>query len=237
VNKLRHRPKNKEFPIDGPSRQLVSRLNSNSASAVEIAKERSDIIGSMSEVTELLAAVERGDSQATAELLPLVYDELRRLARGHMAQERAEHTLQATALVHDAYLRLVGDVSQRWDGRGHFFAAAAEAMRRILIEHARRKNALKRGGHRERIELNDELPPIASPCDNVDDLLALDEALDRLAAEDPDKAELVKLLYFAGLNLEEAATAQGISRTTAYRHWLFARAWLHDAITGKRATE
>lgn len=188
----------------------------------------------MSEVTRLLMAIEHGDTHASAELLPVVYEELRRLARSRMAQERAEHTLEATALVHEAYLRLIGEEDGRWDGRGHFFAAAAEAMRRILIEHARRKNALKNGGQREQIELDDDLPPIASPCDNVDDLLALDEALGRLAAEDPNKAELVKLLYFAGFNLEEAAAVQGISRTTAYRHWLFARAWLHEAISGRR---
>jgi RNA polymerase sigma factor (TIGR02999 family) len=188
----------------------------------------------MSEVTRLLMAIEQGDSHASAELLPVVYEELRRLARSRMAQERAEHTLEATALVHEAYLRLIGEEDARWDGRGHFFAAAAEAMRRILIEHARRKHALKNGGQREQVELDDDLPPIASPCDNVDDLLALDEALERLAQQDPSKAELVKLLYFAGLNLEEAAAAQGISRTTAYRHWLFARAWLHEAISGRR---
>ena len=187
----------------------------------------------MSEVTRLLNAIDQGDSRAAEELLPLVYEELRRLARSRMANERGEHTLQATALVHEAYLRLVDDEDACWDGRNHFFAAAAEAMRRILIEHARRKKAFKRGGQHHRVELDDVLPPIASPCDNVDDLLALDEALDRLAAEDPAKAELVKLLYFAGLNLDEAAAAQGIGRTTAYRHWLFARAWLHDAIAGK----
>jgi RNA polymerase sigma factor (TIGR02999 family) len=187
----------------------------------------------MSDVTRLLNAIHEGDTQATAELLPIVYDELRRLARAHMANERAEHTLQATALVHEAYLRLVDDAHSQWDGRSHFFAAAAEAMRRILIEHARRKNAQKRGGDHERVDLHDDLPAIVSPCDNIDDLLALNDALDRLAAADPPKAELVKLLYFAGLNLEEAAAAQGISRTTAYRHWLFARAWLHDAIAGK----
>jgi RNA polymerase sigma factor (TIGR02999 family) len=191
----------------------------------------------MSEVTRLLLAIEQGNSHASAELLPLVYEELRRLARSRMAQERAEHTLEATALVHEAYLRLIGEEEARWDGRGHFFAAAAEAMRRILIEHARRKKAIKHGGQREQFELDDELPPIASPCDDVDDLLALDEALERLAQQDPSKAELVKLLYFAGFNLEEAAAAQGISRTTAYRHWLFARAWLHDAIAGKSEAE
>ena len=188
----------------------------------------------MSDVTRLLAALENGDSQATAQLLPLVYEELRRLARSQMAQERAEHTLQATALVHEAYLRLVvNGGSSSWDGRGHFFGAAAEAMRRILVEHARRKQALKHGGQHHRVELGDDFPPIAAPCDRVDDLLALDEALDRLAEEDAAKAELVKLLYFAGLNLEEAAAAQGISRTTAYRHWVFARAWLYDAMAGK----
>jgi RNA polymerase sigma factor (TIGR02999 family) len=187
----------------------------------------------MSEVTRLIQAIGRGDSQATAELLPLVYDELRRLARAHMAQERAEHTLQATALVHEAYLRLLKDEDPRWGGRCHFFAAAAEAMRRILIEHARRKNALKRGGRQPRVHLDDDFPAIASPCDNLDDLLELDQALDRLAQEDPEKAQLVKLLYFAGLNLSEAAAVLGMPRTTAYRRWLYARAWLHDAIAGK----
>jgi RNA polymerase sigma factor (TIGR02999 family) len=198
----------------------------------------------MSEVTQLLTAIERGDSQATAELWPLVYEELRRLARARMANERAEHTLQATALVHEAYLRLIGDVDARWDSRGHFYAAAAEAMRRILVEHARGKRALKRGGERQQVPLDDDIPLIASPCDNVDDLLELDEALDRLAAVDAPMAELVKLLYFAGLNLEEAAAVQGISRTTAYRHWQFARAWLlhamqeeeKDALEQKRGT-
>jgi RNA polymerase sigma factor (TIGR02999 family) len=189
--------------------------------------------GGMSDVSRLLAAIENGNAQATAQLLPLVYDELRRLARRNMAHERAEHTLDATALVHEAYVRLVGDEDARWDGRAHFFAAAAEAMRRILVEHARRKHALKHGGALRRVELDDDLAPIISPCNDVNDLLALDEALDRLANEDARKAELVKLLYFAGLNLEEAAATQGISRTTAYRHWLFARAWLYDAMAGK----
>ena len=184
----------------------------------------------MGPVTQILSAIERGDTQAAEKLLPLVYEELRRLARSHMANERAQHTLDATALVHEAYLRLVGDTDAHWDGRGHFFSAAAEAMRRILIEHARAKHALKRGGERQRVELDDDFPQIASPCDNVDDLLELDEALEELAKVDSAKAELVKLLYFAGLNLEEAAAAQGISRTTAYRHWQFARAWLHDAM-------
>jgi RNA polymerase sigma factor (TIGR02999 family) len=189
----------------------------------------------MSEVTELMAAIERGDTRATAELLPLVYEELRRLARAHMVNERADHTLQATALVHEAYIRLIGDRDARWDGEGHFYAAAAEAMRRILIEHARGKGALKRGGNRQQHSLDGDFPLISSPCDNVDDLLALNDALDQLAMVDVTKAELVKLLYFAGLNLDEAAVAQGISRTTAYRHWQFARAWLHDAMQQKDA--
>lgn len=186
----------------------------------------------MSEVTQLLEAISAGDQAATAQLLPVVYQELRRIARSHMSNERAEHTLQATALVHEAYLRLIGDANPRWDGRGHFFSAAAEAMRRILIEHARAKNALKRGGNFDRVELVD-CPAITSPCDKIDDLLSLNEALDRLAIEHPAKADLVKLLYFAGLSLDEAATVQGISRTTAYRHWLFARAWLFDAMGEK----
>lgn len=153
----------------------------------------------MSDVTQILEAIRQGDAQAASRLLPLVYDELRRLARAHMAQERAEHTLEATAVVHEAYLRLVKENDAHWDGRGHFFAAAAEAMRRILIEHARKKNALRRGGGQRCVALDDDFPPIASPCDNLDDLVALDEAIDRLAQEHPDKAALVKLLYFAGL--------------------------------------
>lgn len=183
----------------------------------------------MSEVTQLLQAIGKGDSKATAQLLPLVYDELRRIAGSRMRYERAEHTLQATALVHEAYLRLLGDTNPQWEGRGHFFAAAAEAMRRILIEHARAKQALKRGGDVNRVEL-DDFPAIAGPWDKIDDLLSLDEALVRLEHEDSAKAELVKLLYFAGLSLDQAAAAMGVSRSTAYRNWLFARAWLFDAM-------
>jgi RNA polymerase sigma factor (TIGR02999 family) len=168
--------------------------------------------------------------QAVAELLPLVYEELRRLARAKMAQERGEHTLQATALVHEAYLRLIDGEPAKWDGRRHFFGAAAEAMRRILIEHARRKNCMKQGGGRERVELDEDLPEIQSPCADVADLLALDSAMARLSAEHADKAELVKLIYFAGLSLDEAAAALGISKTTAHRHAVFARAWLFDAM-------
>jgi RNA polymerase sigma factor (TIGR02999 family) len=186
----------------------------------------------MSDVTRILSQLESGDGRAAEQLLPLVYDELKRLAAHRLALEKPGNTLQATALVHEAYVRLVEvDAVQSWDSRGHFFAAAAEAMRRILIDRARRKNAVKHGGERQRIELGDA-PAIALPCENLDELLALDEALDKLAAVDANKATLVKLLYFAGLNLDDAAAAQGISRTTAYRHWLFARAWLKDAIDG-----
>ncbi len=187
----------------------------------------------MSDATRLLHAIGQGDGRAASELLPIVYQELRRLARAQMANERSEHTLQATALVHEAYLRLVKDQPDGWDGRRHFFAAAAEAMRRILIEHARQKSSSKRGGGHRALELDEQLPAISCPCDGID-LLALDEALARLSLESPAIAELVKLSFFAGLSLEEAAVALGISRATAYRHWAFARAWLHDAIAGER---
>jgi RNA polymerase sigma factor (TIGR02999 family) len=190
----------------------------------------------MSDATRLLQAMRVGGEHAaaSAELLPLVYQELRRLARSHMAQERGSHTLQATALVHEAYLRLIADEPTRWENRRHFFAAAAEAMRRILIEHARQKRSLKRGGDRQRVELEDdsEIPAIAYPVGSADELLALNDALDRLAAEDPVRAELVKLMHFAGLSVEDAAEVMGISRATAYRHWVYSRAWLHDAIEG-----
>jgi len=167
-----------------------------------------------------------------------VYQELRRLARSHMAQERGSHTLQPTALVHEAYLRLIEAEPTRWDNRRHFFAAAAEAMRRILIEHARQRRSLKRGGDRQRVELevDSEILAIAYPVGSADELLALNDALDRLAAEDPARAELVKLMHFAGLSVEDAAEVMGISRATAYRHWVYSRAWLHDAIEGKSHT-
>src|SRR6476661_5046082 len=184
----------------------------------------------MSEVTRLLQLMGDGDRDAGAVLLPLIYDELRRLARARMAQERAGHTLDATALVHEAYLRLMNDgdgAIAGFDSRGHFFTAAAEAMRRILIEHARARNAAKRGGGMERVGLEDDLlPGISSPCDNIVDLLGLDEALNHLEAEHPDKAAVIKLLYFAGLNLEEVGATLGISTATAHRHALFGRAWL-----------
>ncbi len=182
----------------------------------------------MSDVTIVLNAIERGDAQAAAELLPLVYSELRRLAAQKLAQEKPGQTLQATALVHEAFLRLVGQRNeQRWDSRGHFFAAAAESMRRILVESVRRKRRLKRGGDLNREELFDIEASDALP---VDDLLALDDALDRLAMEDAQKAELVKLRFFAGLSVAEAARCLGISRATAVRHWAYARAWLYDRI-------
>ena len=181
-------------------------------------------------VTQLLDAAAAGDPNAAAELLPLVYAELRSLASARLAAEAPGQTLQATALVHEAYLRLVGSSSDRpWNGRGHFFGAAAEAMRRVLVEAARRKRRVKHGGGHRRVDLDDVT---ADPEVRSDELLALDEALDSLAREDPAKANLVKLRYFAGLTLEEAAACQGISLATAKRRWALARAWLYDAISG-----
>jgi RNA polymerase sigma factor (TIGR02999 family) len=183
----------------------------------------------MSDVTRILSAMERGDRQAAAQLLPLVYDELRRLAAQKLAQEKPGQTLDATALVHEAYLRLVGPADEaRWTDRGHFFAAAAQAMRNILVDRARRKGSDKRGGGRQRVELEDV--PVAPAAD--DDLLALDEALTRLEGEDPEAASVVKLRYFAGLSVEDAAQSLGMSRATAYRHWSFARAWLLSELAG-----
>ena len=181
----------------------------------------------MSEITHLLEAAASGDRRAAADLLPLVYDELRRLAAARMAAEKPGHTLDATALVHEAYLRLVGD--QHFEGRGHFFAAAAEAMRRVLVNHARDRNRLKRGGGRRRIDLDRLTGPMAA---TDDDLLELDDALDGLTREYPVAAEFVKLRFFAGLTLGEAADALGLPRRTADRHWAFARAWLADALAG-----
>jgi RNA polymerase sigma factor (TIGR02999 family) len=184
----------------------------------------------MTDVTRILSAIEQGDPQAAEQLLPLVYDELRRLAARRLADEEPGHTLQPTALVHEAYLKLVGaDPQQPWNGRVHFFAAAAEAMRRILIDHARRKHRARRGGGKTRVELDDI--GAAAVDGRADDLLALDEALTQLAAAAPRRAELVRLRYFAGLTLEQAAELLGISRATADRHWAFARAWLYDAMT------
>src|SRR4051794_30190386 len=182
----------------------------------------------MNDVTRILSAIEQGDPNASGDLLPLVYGELRRLAKQRLAREKPGQTLQATALVHEAYLRLVDEeVAQRWDSRGHFFAAAAEAMRRILVEKARRKQAEKHGGRLARQELDDV--DIAAPAPS-EDLLALDEALARLEAKDPIKAQIVKLRYFAGLSEDEAAQAIGISRATAHRHWRYARVWLLNEL-------
>jgi RNA polymerase sigma factor (TIGR02999 family) len=179
----------------------------------------------MADVTQILAAVERGDPRAAAQLLPLVYDELRRLAAARLARERPGQTLNATALVHEAYLRLVGD--QKFDGRGHFFAAAAEAMRRILVENARRKKSRKRGGGRVRQELDPSA--IASP-EAPDEMLALDEALTKLSACEPAVAELVKLRYFAGLTIPQAANVLGVAPRTADSYWAYARAWLRAEL-------
>jgi len=187
----------------------------------------------MSDVTRILNAIERGDAKATDELLPLVYEELRVLASQKLSHESPGQTLQATALVHEAYIRLVGDELQSWENRGHFFAAAAEAIRRILVENARRKRRIKHGGDVQRVEMSesDELIP-----DNrlADDLIALDEALERLSQQERLKADLVKLRYFAGLTIPQAAAALGISHATAERYWVYARCWLQVEVRRQR---
>jgi len=191
----------------------------------------------MSEVTRILSAIENGDPHAADQLLPLVYDELRKLAAQKLAHEKPGQTLQATALVHEAYLRLVasperasGESEPKWHGKGHFFAAAAEAMRRILVDQARSKQAVKRGGQGRRIPLEAAdagwIPP-------TEDLLAIDEALTRLAAEDAQAAQLIQLRHFAGLSVEDAAEVVGISRSTAYEHWSYARVRLRTLLTGE----
>jgi RNA polymerase sigma factor (TIGR02999 family) len=182
----------------------------------------------MSEVSQLLDAVASGDRQAAAQLLPLVYAELRRLAAARLGQEAPGHTLQPTALVHEAYLRLVGDANERrWNSRGHFFAAASEAMRRTLVESARRKARVKHGGELQRVDLEAQDVPVRPPAEEI---LALDDALPRLAAHDPDAARVVDLHFFAGLSIEDAAEALATSRATAYRQWTYARAWLRCEI-------
>ena len=186
----------------------------------------------MNDVTRVLSGIGRGDPGAAVELLPLVYDELRKLAARRLAQEAPGQTLQATALVHEAYLRLVGEQDPGWDGRGYFFAAAAEAMRRILIDAARKKRRPKHGGDCQRLDL-DGLT--ATYDGSATDLLALNDALDALAQREPVKAELVKLRYFAGLSLDEAAACLNISPATAKRYWAVARAWLYDALAGDDA--
>jgi RNA polymerase sigma factor (TIGR02999 family) len=191
----------------------------------------------MNEVTRILFAAEQGDPQAAEQLLPLVYDELRKLASQKLAEEKPGQTLQATALVHEAYLRLVESEhrssSPSWDNRGHFFAAAAEAMRRILIDQARRKSSKKRGGAGQRLTL-DAAASLATPdATAADELLALDECLQKLEAEEPIKARLVKLRYFAGLSLEDSARTLGIAPATAKRYWVYARSWLYGKLHGE----
>jgi RNA polymerase sigma factor (TIGR02999 family) len=182
----------------------------------------------MTDVTQILSLIEAGDPSAAEQLLPLVYDELRKLAAQKLANETPGQTLQATALVHEAYVRLVdGDPGQQWDNCGHFFAAAAEAMRRILVDNARKKQSLRRGGSAKRLPLEYLEPSAIAPDEN---LLALDEALVRLAHQDKIKADLVKLRYFTGMTIPQAAKALGISTTTANRYWVYARAWLHEEL-------
>ena len=182
----------------------------------------------MNEVTRILAEIRQGDPQAAGQLLPLVYDELRKLAAQKLAREKAGQTLDATGLVHESYLRLVGPAEgNRWKDRGHFYAAAAEAMRHILVDKARRKRRAKHGGGRQRVPLDDDVPAPAAE----DDLLAFDEALARLATDDPEAAQVVQLRYFAGLSVEQAGESLGMSRAAAYRHWTFARAWLRQQLS------
>jgi RNA polymerase sigma factor (TIGR02999 family) len=186
------------------------------------------MLGSMADVTQILTAIDRGDPRAPEELLPLVYEELRKLAAVRLANERPGQTLQPTALVHEAYLRLVGNEQpQKWNGRGHFFAAAADCMYRILVDAARAKAACKRGGAWQRIDLNNvELVTQSAP----EDVLALDETLDKLARIDPQAAQFVKLRYFAGLSIDRAGEILGLSRSTAYERWTFVRAWLFKEL-------
>jgi len=187
---------------------------------------------STGEVTRILNAIEGGDPKAAEELLPLVYEELHLLAAQKMAQEKPGQTLQATALVHEAYIRLVGDEPQNWNSRGHFFCAAAEAMRRILVENARRKQSIKYGAELKRVDLAEIA--VGQDARVSDDLIDLDEALAKFAKQDKTKADLVKLRYFAGLTTQQAAQALGISTSTAERHWDYARSWLHAEIKRKR---
>jgi len=188
---------------------------------------RTEYTDGMPDVTRLLDAATAGDPRAAAELLPLVYEELRKLAAARMAAERPDHSLNATALVHEAYLRLVGGANRpTWEHRKQFLAAAAEAMRRILVDHARRLRAEKRGGHRDRVPLDG----LASPAGDASGWVEVDDALDRLAALDPGAAEIVRLKVFGGVSVEVAADLLGVSRASAYRDWAFARAWLRDAV-------
>jgi RNA polymerase sigma factor (TIGR02999 family) len=187
-------------------------------------------VGRVSDVTQILQAAQAGDPKAAQELLPLVYEELRKLATARMANEAAGQTLQPTALVHEAWLRLIGDQNKVWDGRAHFFGAAAEAMRRILIDRARRKKALRHGGDQQRVDIQEV--DLASTTADDEQLLAVSEALDKLAVEHKVEAELVKLRYFVGMTNDEAATVLGISPRTAKYYWTHARAWLFREIKG-----
>lgn len=191
----------------------------------------------MADVTQILIAIQQGQANATEQLFPLVYNELRRLASQRLLNEKSGQSLQATSLVHEVYLRLV-DVSRdsSWNSRGHFFAAAAEAMRRILIEEARKRNRQKRGGGRRRVSLDEAATLLVEADAPADDLLSLDEALDKFEVAAPEHAQLVKLRYFAGLTIEEAANSMGISVATAKRHWLYARSWLYGQLSGAAAT-
>ena len=182
----------------------------------------------MNEVTRIINAIEQGDRQAADELLPLVYNELRRLATYKLSREQPGQTLQATALVHEAYLRLVGQDNQNWTSRNHFFSAAAEAMRRILVENARSKRRIKRGGDRQRVDLEDANLSIAEP---PEDIVAIDEALSKLEKTDKIKSKLIELRFFAGLTLEQAAAILDISPTTAKRYWTYTRAWLYREVS------
>ncbi len=197
-----------------------------------LAAVRRGILMRVNDVTLILSAIEQGDPHASEQLLPLVYDELRRLAAQRLAHEKPGQTLEATALVHEAYLRLVdGTEAQHWDSRGHFFAAAAEAMRRILVDQARKKRTLRRGAAAKRLTLAQVEPAFVS---RDEDLLALDDALRRLEQIDPTKAKLVNLRYFAGLSIPETAKILGVSVTTANRYWAYARAWLHEELRSER---
>ena len=187
----------------------------------------------MSDVTRILSQIEQGDPNAAEQLLPLVYEELRKLAAAKLGTEKPGQTLQATALVHEAYLRLVDhEQAQHWDSRGHFYCSAAEAMRRILVDNARRKNSLKRGGNHDRIELDESCLVSTQP---TEDLLAVDEALARLEAEDPVRAQIVKLRFYAGMTIPEAAKILGVSRATAERYWTFAKTWLYCELQQQRS--
>lgn len=185
----------------------------------------------MSDVTLILQAVKRGEKQASEELLPLVYDELRRIAAARMAREAAGQTLQPTALVHEAWVRMVNDDSRTWDNRAHFFGAASEAMRRILIERARRKSRIKHGGKQQRVNIEDLDIAEVLPDETI---LLVDEALERLKAEDPETAQVVVLKFFGGLNNAEIVEITGTSDRTVRRQWEFAKAWLFKSISKHR---